>query len=114
MKIKKCKICGNEFESYNGKEVCGPACELVRKKEYDRIGNYRRYHGLSGQPEKKICPICNKEFEGLRNKYCGKTCSNIARKMASKELFKEYYKNNREQHIENVKNNRIGIDNNDN
>lgn len=33
MKIKKYTVCGQEFESYNGREVCSDECRKVARKE---------------------------------------------------------------------------------
>lgn len=106
MRMRNCKICGTLFESHNGKEVCSNTCAIERKKEQDQRGNYKRYHGLSGQLETKVCPICKKKFEGLRNKYCSENCSKIAQKIARKENFQNYYMSNREKQIAIVKMNK--------
>lgn len=92
MKIRRCVICGKEFESRNGKLVCSEECKLERKRQQDRKGNYRRYNGLSNVPEEKICPVCGEKFEALNNvKYCSLSCSETARRKMQKENFQEYY-----------------------
>lgn len=78
MKIKKCTVCGQEFVSYNGREVCSDECFQKRKHEMEREANYRRRKGLSCTPITYTCPVCGKEFEGLREKYCsGNICKTI-------------------------------------
>lgn len=92
MKIKTCMICGKKFESHNGLLVCGEECRAKRKRQQDKEGNYRRYHGLSKIPKLKKCPICGKEFEAFHNmKYCGKDCYMVAQKRKSNENFALYY-----------------------
>lgn len=105
MRIKNCIICGNKFESRYGKEVCSDDCFLERKKIAEKKSNERRYAGISGTPEIKTCPICNKKFEALNRKYCSEKCSDLARAIKRKELFSEWYadEKNRKFHIENVK-----------
>lgn len=95
MKIRKCTICGQEFESYNGREVCSDKCLMERKKKYEKVSNYRRYHGLSCEPMHYTCQICGKEFEGLREKYCSDECREIARKVQVRENNKMYYNDKR-------------------
>lgn len=43
MKIKKCTVCGKEFKSYNGREVCSDECFQKRKHEMEREGEERDY-----------------------------------------------------------------------
>ena len=90
-RTRKCTVCGQEFLSANGVEVCSEQCRIERKKEQDKKGNYRRYHGFSKEPFDKICPVCGKRFEGLREKYCSKECSSKAKRKAVKELSDRYY-----------------------
>lgn len=93
MKIKKCTVCGQEFESYNGREVCSDECFQKRKHEMEREANYRRRKGLSCTPITYTCPECGKEFEGLREKYCSDECRKIARERIMHENNKWYYEN---------------------
>lgn len=95
-KIRKCTICGREFMSYYGREVCGEQCFDERKRQYDGLANYRRKNKLSGALIDKTCPICGKRFETLRNKYCSPECSKIARKNHIKVNSKEYYQSHSE------------------
>ena len=41
-KMKKCTICGKNFLSRNGVEVCSAACATERKRRQDAAGNERR------------------------------------------------------------------------
>lgn len=91
MKIRKCTVCGQEFESHNGKEVCSDKCFAERKKKYDKTSNYRRYHGLSCVPIHYVCKNCGKDFEGLRQKYCSEACRETARKNHVNENNKAYF-----------------------
>ena len=35
-RIRKCTVCGQEFLSANGVEVCSEQCRIERKREQDR------------------------------------------------------------------------------
>jgi predicted nucleic acid-binding Zn ribbon protein len=102
MGIKNCTVCGCEFESHYGKEVCSDKCFLERKQLHDAIGNKRRYSGTAKEPISKTCPWCGNNFEGLNRRYCSPECSESARKQRRKELFDEYYSNpeKRRHHID--------------
>lgn len=102
-KIKKCSVCGKEFLSKYGAEICSEECKQIRKKEQDRKGNLRRYSGESSVPFEKVCPECGKEFETLRNVYCSKECAGKARKRNVKEENVRYYKEHRDEIIRKAK-----------
>jgi predicted nucleic acid-binding Zn ribbon protein len=106
MKIKNCIVCGNEFESTYGREICSEQCKIIRKKEHDIKGNMRRKMGISGQLESKICPECGKEFEALNRKYCNTKCSNEARSKNRKQISTEFYIQNKESVIKRIKANK--------
>jgi len=98
-------MCGKQFPSRYGKEVCSEQCFIVRKRLSDQKGNEKRKQGLSGQLDEKICPECGNSFEGLIRKYCPE-CSDQVRINTRKKLFKEYYLNNRVKIIQKVIQNR--------
>ncbi len=109
MKIKKCTICGTEFESHNGNQVCSENCRLERKKLQDAKANQRRKNGISNSFETKQCPICRKTFEALPNRiYCSKECYFKSKQKMDKENFKIYYSDYewKRRHIEKVKSNK--------
>lgn len=91
MKIRKCTVCGQEFESHNGKEVCSKECEIERRHKYEKEANYRRRKGLSCTPISYTCLVCGKQFEGLRQKYCSEECRKMGRKEHVNENNKRYY-----------------------
>lgn len=103
-KIKICTVCGSEFVSHNGTEVCSESCRLERKREQDRKGNKRRYAKESNTPFNRVCPICGREFESLKNFYCSAECTGKARKQNIKENNMAYYRENRERILANAKN----------
>lgn len=106
MKIRICTICGTEFESRNGKQVCSESCRLERKKLQDAKGNQRRREGLSNILEIMRCPMCGKSFEACPNRvYCSKECYFVSKKEMDKKNYKMYYSNPewRKAHIEKVK-----------
>lgn len=93
---KKCTICGSLFESHYGTEVCSESCRLERKRIYDANSNARRKNHESNIPVTKVCPVCGKEFETFRNKYCSKECAEIVKKKNLHLYNKYYYKTRRE------------------
>ena len=99
-RIRKCTICGCEFLSYHGIEVCSDQCRIERKHRQDEKGNIRRKKHMSNSPYKKVCPICGAYFESLNNKYCSQECSNTARINSTKINSRIYYLS----HTEFVKN----------
>lgn len=106
MKIRVCTICGAEFESRNGNQVCSEPCRLERKRLQDAKGNKRRKEGTSNSLEVKQCPICGKDFDALPNRiYCSKECYWKSKNAADKENFKGYYADSewRRIHTEKVK-----------
>lgn len=95
-RIRKCTICGRQFLSVNGIEVCSEECRQERKKRQDREGNFRRYNKLSNTPIDKTCPTCGKSFQGLRKVYCSPECSQKAKRRALKENSKQYYETHKD------------------
>lgn len=92
MKIRKCTVCGREFESYNGREVCSESCFLERKRKWEKETRSRKKHNQLNSPITYICPICGKQFEGMRQKYCSNECRAIGRKQHVDENNKKYRK----------------------
>jgi hypothetical protein len=105
MRIKKCTVCGVEFLSTRGIEVCGDSCFAERKKKYYAETATRRKAGTVGNPIISKCLYCGKAFNGLGRKYCTDECSNNARQIQRNKIFKEHYEDARwrDKHIENVK-----------
>lgn len=93
---KKCTVCGQAFESHYGIEVCSESCRLERKRISDINSNARRRNHESDIPVVKVCPICKKEFETFRNKYCSKECAGVARKK-NLCIYNKYYYNVRKE-----------------
>ena len=54
---------------------------------------YRRRKGLSCVPITYTCPVCGKEFKGLREKYCSDKCRKVAKDKIMHENNKWYYEN---------------------
>lgn len=101
-RLRKCCICGMEFLSHNGNTCCSDKCRIERKREQDKRGNYRRYHGLSRVPEIKICPICGEMFYTIRSTYCSSGCAKIGRAKNVKEISAEYYIRNRGKQLKHI------------
>lgn len=102
-KMKKCTICGKNFLSCKGVEVCSAACATERKRRQDAAGNERRRLQLSNQKTSRICPVCGKTFMSVYQKYCCSECAEIARRKNSAENNREYYAQNRDAVIQRVK-----------
>ena len=90
-KLRECTVCGRQFLSERGIEVCSEECRLERKRRQDKKSNERRKNGESNVPITYTCQVCGKDFEGLARKYCSDECRTIARKMKIKENNKLYY-----------------------
>lgn len=80
--IKKCVICGKEFDAYKTAKTCSKKCS----RELKRLNNKRYWSNKSKsttknhskkEPVKKTCLICGKEFWTTRS--CQKFCSNKCR-----------------------------------
>ena len=102
-KMKKCTICGKNFLSRNGVEVCSVACAAERKHRQNTAGNERRRAQLSNQKTSRICPVCGKTFMSVRWKYCCSECAGIARRKNLAIYNREYYAQNRDTVIQRVK-----------
>lgn len=90
-KIKKCTVCGREFLSERGIEVCSEECRAERKHKQDVESNYRRYNKQSNELKIYTCQYCGTQFEGLARRYCSEACQEAARKEQVKENNKLYY-----------------------
>lgn len=90
-RIRRCTICNIKFVSRNGKEVCSEGCAVERIHLQNKAGNERRRNGHSNDPIEKVCPVCNKKFETLRNKYCSTLCSDLKRKEQLRENYYNFY-----------------------
>ncbi len=65
-RIHICEVCGKRFESDVWRSTCSPGCLAIKRKI-----------NLEKIKQKKICPICEKEFIGKANqKYCSISCAN--------------------------------------
>lgn len=75
MTIKKCKICGTEFEAKSNRACyCSDECKAIGQKEINKRKNDKR---------KEYLKMKNKEWNDNNKEY-------------RKELNKKYYKNNKE------------------
>lgn len=102
-KMKKCTICGKNFLSRNGIEVCSATCAAERKHRQDTAGNERRRAQLSNQKINRTCPVCGKTFMSVYWKYCCSECAGIARRKNLAENNREYYAQNRDTIIQRAK-----------
>lgn len=98
-RLKNCTICGREFLSHRGLEVCSEECKDLRRQKNNAKANSRRYHK---EPFIKECPMCGKVFETVRRKYCSKECSEKSRKLSSHITYQNFYKEHREEVIKRV------------
>lgn len=93
---KKCTICGKMFESKHGTEICSEACRVERKRIQDIKSNARRRAHESDIPVTKDCPICGRQFETIRNKYCSKECAEFARRKGIRAYDRWYHRKEKE------------------
>ncbi len=92
MVIKKCIICGKEFNAKGRALCCSKKCSKeneLRKRKKRREKNH--------VPKIKICKICGTEFEAKGNDKC---CSSECSKKNKQKNFKEWCENNRNYYIE--------------
>lgn len=90
MKIRKCTVCGREFESHNGREVCSESCFLERKRKWEKETRKRKKCNQLNDPITYTCAICGRQFDGMRQKYCSDECRAIGRKQHVDENNKYY------------------------
>ena len=106
-KIRECIVCGKRFLSEHGRNACSDICREEKIKKQNQKGNYRRYNDLVGIPETRICQNCGKNFESKTyTKYCSDECREESKRKIVKENSREFYIQNREHVIENVKANK--------
>lgn len=97
---KKCKICGIEFISSNGKKYCCDGCKKEALRQQWKEAGDRRKTGRQNQEFVKRCPVCGKEFTGVSRKiYCSASCRAKAKVGREKLYYPEWYSENKEQVI---------------
>lgn len=97
MRLKNCTVCGREFKSYRGIEVCSDACKKERQRMQWTEANDRRKRGISQIPKTKTCPECGGVFETFRKIYCCKECAEKAKNKYMYGYNREYYEENRDE-----------------
>lgn len=99
--LKKCVICGKEFNSKNGIITCSYQCYEIRYKKCLEKNELIRQNKL--KREHKNCPVCNKNFEVNKSHlvYCSAKCRTVATKEKKKKYFKKYYEENKKKIIKN-------------
>lgn len=90
MVIKKCVVCGKEFDARRAAKTCSKECSKEHDKECRRQ-RARKWH--KEHPTIKKCIICGKEFNA-RGKT--KTCSNKCSEKRRKEKKRQWEKDNKE------------------
>ena len=99
MTIKKCKICGTEFEAKSNRACyCSDECKAIGQKEINKRKNDKRKEYL--KMKNKEWNDNNKEYRKELNKKW-----NDNNKEYRKELNKEYYDNNKEKRKKQFKEN---------
>lgn len=102
-KLEKCRTCGIEFVSSNGKKYCCDECKQeVLRQQWKEAGN-RRKNGLQNQQFVNSCPVCGKEFTDVSRKiYCSEECRAESKKARERLYYPEWYSENKEQVIRKV------------
>ena len=101
---KKCKICGIEFASSNGKKYCCDDCKNeALRQQWKEAGN-RRKRNSQNQQFVKSCPVCGKEFTDVSIKiYCSAECRSESKEARERLYYPEWYSENKNKVIEKVK-----------
>jgi len=61
--IKKCQMCGNDFETASNRALYCSDCRKKRQVEKNNAYKKRKSEGLSREiGSTQICPVCGKEF----------------------------------------------------
>ena len=61
--IKKCQMCGNDFETASNRALYCADCRKKRQVEKNNAYKKRKSKGLSREiGSTQICPVCGKEF----------------------------------------------------
>ena len=86
--LRKCIICGKEFETSGSAKTCSDECRHVRliSKKYE----WRYSHTDINRRETKTCIVCGKSFIPSKNSI-QVTCSEECRKEHRKELQRQRY-----------------------
>lgn len=86
--LRKCIICGKEFETSGSTKTCSDECRHVRliSKKYE----WRYSHTDINRRETKTCIVCGKSFLPSKNSI-QVTCSEECRKKHRKELQRQRY-----------------------
>lgn len=91
--LRKCVICGKEFNASGSTKTCSEECRYVRRinKKYE----WRYSHTDINRLETKTCVICGKSFVPSQNSL-QVTCSDECRKIHNREKCKRnYYKSSK-------------------
>ena len=84
--IKKCKICGTEFEAKSNRACyCSPECKAIAQKEINKRKTAKYYENNKEKRKEQF----KKYYENNKEK--------------RKEQFKKYYENNKEKRKEQFK-----------
>lgn len=83
--IKICEECGKEFEGKSFSKYCDPICRDNKNKRTKNVSKSKKRAIAWEQMEhKKICPICNSEFEITQQHRGKKYCSDKCRRKAER------------------------------
>lgn len=89
--IKKCKICGKNFEySRNTKMYCTDCAKKIKNNKTSNIMKIKEQIIRNKNSKRIICPVCGKEFMCYKNNQ--KFCSNNCYKENSRRLSALRYK----------------------
>ena len=81
--IRKCVICGKEFESHNNAVTCSKECQYENSRRHSI-----EYYWSHKEKKMRKCIICGKEFEARGQlQVCGVECREIRDKQKAKAFY---------------------------
>jgi len=99
MVIKKCVICGKEFDAKTGTNVCSEECKKIRQKKYSHQYYQNNKNNKKSKKSNTIakCVVCGKEFKKktYNNNTCSEECYKENKKNKNKISKKKWYEKNK-------------------
>lgn len=95
IQIKKCKMCGNKFESERGALYCSDECKEKKLKIQWANNNLRRKMRKDGETPMRQCLSCGNYFPAGRKEYCSPQCKEQGKLIRYKKYQDRYYQENK-------------------
>lgn len=102
-KLEKCRTCGVEFLSSNGRKYCCDDCKNEALRQQWKEAGSRRKRNSQNQQFVKSCPVCGKEFTDVSRKiYCSAECRAESKAARERLYYPEWYSENKERQVRKV------------